>query len=109
MLPRYGWSIQISHGRAWPVGQKKPNDFGLFDMHGAVWVWCQDPYRAYPKTGADPGVEDTEVGDDKDAEMRVLRGASFEANLLYVRSACRLSARPLTLGNAGLRLARTYR
>jgi formylglycine-generating enzyme required for sulfatase activity len=42
LLPRYAWYIGNAHEQAWPVGQKKPNDFGLFDMHGNVWVWCQD-------------------------------------------------------------------
>jgi formylglycine-generating enzyme required for sulfatase activity/tRNA A-37 threonylcarbamoyl transferase component Bud32 len=44
LLGRYAWYIKNSNDRAWPMGQKKPNDLGLFEMHGGVWQWCQDQY-----------------------------------------------------------------
>jgi eukaryotic-like serine/threonine-protein kinase len=38
LLPRYAWYVTNSQDRTWPVGSKKPNDLGLFDMHGNVWT-----------------------------------------------------------------------
>lgn len=64
------------------IGYYPPNSWGLFDMHGGVWEWCQDGIRKYsPAT--------TEEGDD-----RVVRGGSWYSSALYVRAACRLADHP---------------
>ncbi len=48
LLSKYAWYEQNSESSAWPVAQKKPNDFGLFDSVGNTWQWCADWIGPYP-------------------------------------------------------------
>ena len=67
-----------------PVGSFPANAWGLYDMHGNVWQWCQDWYGDYPqKDVVDP------QGPEK-GEYRVLRGGSWSNDPRYCRSAYRL-------------------
>jgi formylglycine-generating enzyme required for sulfatase activity/tRNA A-37 threonylcarbamoyl transferase component Bud32 len=50
LLDKYGWYYDNAHARTRPVGSKKPNDLGLFDVHGNLYTWCQERYRDYAET-----------------------------------------------------------
>jgi formylglycine-generating enzyme required for sulfatase activity len=49
LLDQYAWHEWNSGGNTHAVGQKKPNAWGLFDMHGNLWQWCASSYAEYPQ------------------------------------------------------------
>ena len=70
-LTNYAWYYDNSGGETHPVGQKLPNPWGLYDMHGNVFEWCQDWFDAYPGgVAVDP--QGPASGSD-----RVIRGGSW--------------------------------
>ncbi|MEX1028201.1 MAG: SUMF1/EgtB/PvdO family nonheme iron enzyme [Candidatus Paceibacterota bacterium] len=88
-----------------PLGSLKPNDWGLFDMHGNAFEWCQDVYHQEYATSL--VAEDLTVLDNI---SRVLRGGSFNNYARVVRSAFRLYSNDpfYRLNLIGFRVARTY-
>jgi formylglycine-generating enzyme required for sulfatase activity/tRNA A-37 threonylcarbamoyl transferase component Bud32 len=109
MLSRYAWDVSNALARAWPVGQKRPNDFGLFDMHGNAAEWCQDEYRPYPTSKDGKPVADVENSVQVTPDShRVLRGAPFYPRPAPLRSAYRYWHLPSDrFSTVGLRVAHT--
>ena len=88
------------------MAQKRPNAFGLFDMHGNVWEWVQDCWHGnYTGAPTDGSAWTTAC---LDSNYRVLRGGSWDFDPAGLRSAIRNRDTPDDRGNNyGLRLART--
>jgi formylglycine-generating enzyme required for sulfatase activity len=86
LLGRYAWFDGNSLGKSRPVGLLKPNGFGLFDVPGNAWEWCQDVYRADNKSIDDMSKEYIMVNT---SVARVLRGGSWGNNPVGCRAACR--------------------
>jgi formylglycine-generating enzyme required for sulfatase activity len=111
LLPRYENYQANSANRTWPVGQKRPNDLGLFDVQGNVWNWCQDQARFYPRRNSAQNSLDILRGSYiiDDNRGRILRGGSFLYHAPDVRASLRDSFRPgLRSSSVGLRVCRTY-
>ena len=99
-LSRAGWYSSNSDARTHVVGGKAANAFGLYDVHGNVWEWCQDAYAAYPVTGS----EAPKQGDG----VRVVRGGGWVDDSGYCRAANRDWDDPgLRLTFVGCRLSST--
>jgi len=109
LLAKYGWYNKNSGERSWPVGSLKPNDFGLFDMQGNVYTWCQDQYTSYSLGQGGKAAEDKkDASPPLDKVYRVLRGGSFSLQASLVRSAGRVGSQPVLRFNTfGFRPART--
>jgi formylglycine-generating enzyme required for sulfatase activity len=105
LLRKYAWARPNSVEKLHPTGLLKPNDWGIFDMHGNAWEWCQDRYMAVTNQGRKDAT--LPVIDD---DQFTLRGGSYNSPLSSVRCAFR---RPNETedrdDNIGFRLARTLR
>ena len=113
-LAEYAWYARreddTGEGHARAVGQKEPNAWGLYDMHGNVLEWCQDHYDAYGAGNM------TDPEGPASGQSRVVRGGGWDLTAGHCRSACRgyrssdhrsphlgcrLSLRPLSAGDTG--------
>jgi formylglycine-generating enzyme required for sulfatase activity len=88
-LPTGAWYSNTSGGKPHSVGGKKPNAWGLHDMHGNVWEWCADWYAdSYANAETlDPKGPDS-------GKLRIIRGAAFCDNSYRCRAAARGSHDP---------------
>ncbi len=101
--PMPGCSKGEYRKRTLPAGSFQPNAWGLYDMHGNVYEWCQDWYGEYPSGHA------TDPAGPSSGTYRVLRGGSWYNAAWFMRSADRYGYAPdFRSGDLGFRVARTF-
>lgn len=100
LLGEYAWYKENSVGlERYPVGRKKPNAWGLYDMHGNAWDWCADWYELYSgRPAIDPS------GPSRGTD-RVYRGGGIGYAAPYCRSANRTATNPSFAGFVSFRVA----
>lgn len=103
-LGDYAWYFKNSANKTHPVGQKKPNGLGLYDMSGNVWEWVQDRYNQHYYNNSQRNNPAGPIS----GQNRVLRGGSWDLDASGSRTALRDRSRPDLINSVnGLRLART--
>jgi len=85
--PYNGAAEGLDRERTVPVGSLPANAWGLHEMHGNVWEWCEDVYAAYPERG-------TEAANSDSGPYRVVRGGRWVNCADYCRSAFRNNNNP---------------
>jgi formylglycine-generating enzyme required for sulfatase activity len=95
-LERVAWFRDNAEEKSHPVGEKEPNPWGLYDMHGNVWEFCRDFLPAGPISSTDP------VGERED-KRGAIRGGGWMNDAADCRSACRMRSND-NFGGTGIRI-----
>jgi formylglycine-generating enzyme required for sulfatase activity len=99
-LTEYAWYRDNSEGMTHAVGQKLPNPWGLYDVHGGVWEWCQDFWSDHFPGGSQIDPQGPATG-----PSQVMRGGCWSFPARHSRSAARLAVPPQgRLGDYGFRV-----
>ncbi len=89
-LASYAWFDENSGGKPQPVGQKRPNPLGLYDMYGNVWEWCNDFYKVdYYQESPEENPKGPKTG-----ETKVVRGGAWKFSDESCRSGYRYNEAP---------------
>jgi formylglycine-generating enzyme required for sulfatase activity len=103
-LSEYAWYGHNSRAQTHPAGEKKPNAFGLYDMHGNAEEWVQDCFQF----GYESSPTDGSAWTQGDCRSRMFRGGSWFSSPRYLRSAFRYSGYPdYRHDTLGFRVGRT--
>jgi len=101
-LAQYAWFQNNSEGRVYPSKQKQPNAFGLYDVYGNEWEWCQDYYAAdYYRNSPSENPTGPLEGSD-----RVRRGGGFQQPASQLTSSVRGHGEPNSPSRGAFRVVR---